>query len=56
MARRLKSGDVLERVSDLFVRRGVPNYIRSDNDPEFTAKNLREWLDKVGVKTLFIKP
>jgi transposase InsO family protein len=56
VARRLKSEDVLERLSDLFVRRGVPKYIRSDNGPEFTAKKVREWLTKVGVKTLFIEP
>ena len=56
VARKLKSGDVLERLSDLFVRRGVPRYIRSDNGPEFTAKQVREWLGKVGVKTLFIEP
>ena len=55
-ARKLKSQDVLERLSDLFVRRGVPAYIRSDNGPEFTAKKVREWLAKVGVKTLFIEP
>ena len=56
VARKLKSGDVLERLSDLFVRRGVPAYIRSDNGPEFTAKKVREWLAKIGVKTLFIEP
>jgi putative transposase len=56
VARKLKSGEVLERLSDLFVRRGVPAYIRSDNGPEFTAKQVREWLGKVGVKTLFIEP
>jgi putative transposase len=55
-ARRLRSEDVLERLSDLFVRRGVPAYIRSDNGPEFTAKKVREWLTRVGVKTLFIEP
>ena len=55
-ARKLKSEDVLERLSDLFVRRGVPAYIRSDNGPEFTARKVREWLAKVGVKTLFIEP
>ena len=55
-ARKLKSEDVLERLSDLFVRRGVPKYIRSDNGPEFTATKVREWLNKVGVKTLFIEP
>ncbi len=56
VARSLKSGDVLERLSDLFVRRGVPSYIRSDNGAEFTATKVRQWLAKVGVKTLFIQP
>jgi putative transposase len=56
VARRLTSEDVLERLSDLFVRRGVPAYIRSDNGPEFTAKRIREWLARVEVKTLFIEP
>jgi transposase InsO family protein len=56
VARRLTSDDVLERLSDLFVRRGVPEHIRSDNGPEFAAKAVRGWLDRVGVKTLFIEP
>ena len=56
VARSLKSGDVLERLSDLFVRRGVPSYIRSDNGAEFTATKVCQWLAKVGVKTLFIQP
>ena len=55
-ARKLKSQDVLERLSDLFVRRGVPAYIHSDNGSEFTARKVREWLAKVGVKTLYIEP
>jgi transposase InsO family protein len=56
VARRLTSEDVLERLADLFVRRGVPGHIRSDNGPEFTAKAVREWLGKVGVTTLYIEP
>jgi putative transposase len=56
VARRLKSDDVLERLSELFVRRGVPEHIRSDNGPEFTAKAVREWLGRVGVGTLYIEP
>jgi putative transposase len=56
VARSLKSEDVLERLSDLFVRRGVPTSIRSDNGSEFTATKVREWLARVGVKTLFIEP
>jgi len=56
VARRLGSDDVLERLTDLFVRRGVPGYLRSDNGSEFTATAAREWLAKVGVKTLYIEP
>ena len=56
VARRLTSEDVLERLSDLFICRGVPAYLRSDNGPEFTARRVRQWLEKVGVQTLFIEP
>ena len=52
----LKSEDVLERLGDLLVRRGVPTYIRSDNGAEFTATKVRDWLARVGVKTLLIEP
>ncbi len=54
--RRLNSEDVLAALFDLFIERGVPEYIRSDNGPEFTAKAVREWLSNVGVKTLYIEP
>ena len=40
----------------MFVFRGVPEHIRSDNGPEFTARAVRKWLAKLGVKTLFIEP
>ena len=40
----------------LFVFRGIPDYIRSDNGPEFTARSVRKWLNRLGVKTLFIEP
>ncbi|MEL6340443.1 MAG: IS3 family transposase, partial [Myxococcota bacterium] len=56
VARTLKSDDVLERLAWLIATRGVPGHIRSDNGPEFTATAVREWLSKVGVKTLFIEP
>ena len=56
VARRLRSDDVLERLTDLFIRRGVPDCIRSDNGSEFTAHAVRDWLAKVGVKTLYIEP
>ena len=56
VARQLKSEDVLERLAWLFCTRGVPRHIRSDNGSEFTAKAVREWLARVGVKTLYIEP
>ena len=54
--RRLCSDDVLATIAELFVRHGAPENIRSDNGPEFTASAVKEWLAKVGVKTLFIEP
>jgi transposase InsO family protein len=56
VGRRLRSIDLVEQLSDLFLGRGVPNYIRSDNGSEFTAQIVREWLQRIGVKTLFIEP
>ena len=53
--RRLVSDDVLYRLGRLFVERGVPDHIRSDNGSEFTAKAVRQWLARVNVKTLFIE-
>jgi len=51
--RKLKSIDVL---SDLFILRGVPEHIRSDNGPEFVAKAVQEWITAVGAKTAYITP
>ena len=56
VGRRLRADDVLERLTELFVLRGVPAYIRSDNGSEFTATEVRAWLEGVGVKTLYIEP
>ena len=54
--RRLTSDDVIDQLFNLFVFRGIPENIRSDNGPEFTAKAIRKWLARMGVKTLFIEP
>ena len=54
--RGLRSDDVLDALTDLFVRHGPPEHIRSDNGSEFTAHAVRDWLKRVGVKTLFITP
>ena len=56
VARQYRSGQVLDRLAELFVERGAPTYLRSDNGSEFTATAVREWLETVGVKTLFIEP
>jgi len=54
--RQLRSDDVLDCLTDLFVTQGTPEHIRSDNGPEFTAKVVRRWLTKIGVRTLYIEP
>ena len=56
VARRITSDDVLGRLTQLFIERGAPQYLRSDNGPEFTARAVREWLQRVGVQTLYIEP
>jgi putative transposase len=56
VARKIKSDDVLDCLTDLFVKHGAPEHIRSDNGPEFTAKAVTSWLGRIGVKTLFIEP
>ena len=55
VARKIKSHDVIDLLFHLFIFRGIPEHIRSDNGPEFTAKAVRKWLSKLGVKTLFIE-
>jgi transposase InsO family protein len=52
----LKTDQVLDTLSDLFMTEGVPEHIRSDNGSEFTAKSLREWIGSLGVKTAYIEP
>ena len=54
--RQMNHQDVLERLAELFVGRGVPEYLRSDNGSEFTARVVRDWLKAVGVRTLYIEP
>jgi len=54
--RHVNSQDVIDQLFHLFVFRGIPEHIRSDNGPEFTAKAVRAWLSKLGVKALFIEP
>src|SRR5437016_2012269 len=54
--RKLKAIDVIDVLSDLFILRGVPGHIRSDNGPEFVAKAVQKWIGAVGAKTAYIGP
>jgi transposase InsO family protein len=56
IGRKLKAVDVIDVLSDLFILRGVPGHIRSDNGPEFIAKAVREWIAAVGARTAYIMP
>jgi putative transposase len=56
VSRKLKAVDVIEVLSDLFILRGVPAHIRSDNGPEFVAQAVRDWVSAVGAKTAYIEP
>jgi transposase InsO family protein len=54
--RSLKSIDVIEALADLFLTRGAPTHVRSDNGPEFVALAVREWIAAVGARTAYIEP
>ena len=56
VSRRLKSIDVIDALSVLFILRGVPGHIRSDNGPEFIAKAVQDWIAAVGARTAYIAP
>ena len=55
VARRITSQDVVDQLFQLFVLRGIPEHIRPD-EPEFTSREIRKWLARIGVRTLFIEP
>jgi putative transposase len=56
VARKLKSSDVIDILTDLFIVRGVPAHIRSDNGPEFVADAVQKWIGAVGARTAYITP
>jgi transposase InsO family protein len=56
VGRSITSEDVIQKLFELFILKGVPEHIRSDNAPEFTAKAIRKWLMDLKVKTLYIEP
>ena len=55
VARRLNSLEVIDTLADVMLQRGIPEHIRSDNGPEFIARELQRWLAKVGTRTLYIE-
>ena len=54
--RRWSSAKVIEALADVMVMKGVPEHLRSDNGPEFVARDLRTWLSNAGAKTSYIEP
>ncbi len=56
VGRKLGSADVIDVLADLFIGRGTPAYIRSDNGGEFVATAVKGWINGVGAKTAFIEP
>ena len=47
--------NVIDALTDLFIMRGSPAFIRSDNSPEFIAETVRDWIAAVGAKTAYIE-
>jgi putative transposase len=56
VGRKLGSADEIDVLADLFIARGMPGYIRSDNGPEFVARAVKGWINGVGAKAAFIEP
>jgi transposase InsO family protein len=54
--RKLNSTDVVDALTDLFILRGPPRFLMSDNGAEFVAIKVRAWIAGVGAKTAFIEP
>jgi transposase InsO family protein len=54
--RKLNSTNVVDALTERFILRGPPQYIRSDNGPEFIARSVRDWIAAVGAKTAYIEP
>ena len=55
VARRLTSSDVIDTLADLFIARGAPTHIRSDQGPEFVAAAVKGWIEGVGARTAYIE-
>ena len=56
MGRKLKSKKVLDALAEAMAKRGVPHRIRSDNGPEFIAREAQDWLREMGITTIYLDP
>lgn len=56
MKRKLDSAEVIDALTDLFILRGVPVYIRSGNSPDFITQAVRDWTVVLGAKTVLTEP
>ena len=56
VGRKFTGDHFVETLADLFAIRGVPKFIRSDNGPEFIARDVQDWLKEMGIATLYIEP
>ena len=56
VSRKLKAKDVLDALAEAMAERGVPAHIRSDNGPEFIAREVQDWLEEMGICTIYIDP
>lgn len=56
VSRSITSEDVIDTLAELLAMRGVPQAIRSDNGPEFVAKAIQAWLERLQINALYIAP
>ena len=56
VGRKLRAKDVLDALAEAMAERGVPAHIRSDNGPEFIARDVQDWLRGMGIATIYIEP
>ena len=53
---RMNAADVLDVLHRLLMKQGKPEFIRSDNGPEFIDAQLQEWLRRIGIQPMQIYP
>lgn len=56
VSRRITSSEVVEFLAELFCNKGLPEYMRSDNGSEFTARKVRKFISNLGTTPAFIEP